>query len=155
MKTIKQLLEATVLYDKGSASGPSKKISKELKKIHTPKSKTWGTYNPAAKLFKTSQKLGFRRVQVSQGSTNGENHPNHHMEHPSFPGHHIIINRKGYVHRTPEGKVTAGPQAGSLLNSLGKHKDFSADVKIFKKQRDDKRGAKKAALAHAHAMPTE
>ena len=152
MKTLAQLLEATVLYDKGAAQPKPKKV----KKLETPKSSKWGTFNPAAKLFKTAQKLGFRRVQVGQGATaEGETYPTHHMVHPSFAGHHIIVSRKGYVHRSPEGQVNIGPHAGSMLNSLGKHKDFKNSVKEFKVQRDDKRLAKKAALAHAHSMPTE
>jgi hypothetical protein len=161
MKTLAQLLEATTLYD---PKPKPNKTSKELKKIKTPKSSKWGTYNPAPKLFKTAQKLGFRRVQVGQGSapvkdSEGkeaiENYPTHHMKHPNLAGHHLIVSRKGYVYRSPEGAVGVGPHAGSMLNSLGKHKDFTDAVKEFKKQRDAKRVAKASALSAAHSMPTE
>jgi hypothetical protein len=164
MKTLQQIYEATVLYNKDAQSGSSKKISKELKKVHTQTNKKWGTYNPAPKLFKTAQKLGFRRVQVGQGSLTTKNdkgqevtehYPTHHMTHPVHAGHHVIISSKGFVHRTPEGGITAGPHAGSLLNSLGRHKDFKGAIETFKIQRDAKRAARNAAMAHAKSMPTE
>jgi len=163
MKTLQQLFEATRLYDVTPKAKPSA-ASKELKKIKTPKSSKWGTYNPAAKLFKTAQKLGFRRVGVQQGSMPTKDHegkdtvehyPTHHMTHPSLAGHHVIVSRKGYVYRTPEGKVTAGPHAGSMLNAMGQHPHLKDAVEKFKVQRDEKRSAKKALLAKAHAMPTE
>lgn len=161
MKTLAQLLEATTLYD--PKPKPSQ-ASKELKKVKTPKSSKWGTYNPAPKLFKTAQKLGFRRVQVGQGAGMSkdpegkdvvEKYPTHHMKHPDIAGHHLIVSRKGYVYRNPEGKIKVGPHAGSLLNNLEQHPHFKDSVGKFKIQRDEKRALKKVALAAAHSMPTE
>lgn len=150
MKTLNQLLEDI--------------NPKRLKKQHTPKNRFGGTYNPAPKLFKTAQKLGFRRVQVGERKNNTkdaegnavvEKYPVHHMVHPEIPGHHLIISRKGFIHRGPKGGLKTGANAGSLLNVLEKTDAFHGAAGAFKFQRDEKRAAKHKALQAAHKMPTE